>query len=70
VNETRETTTKTITVSRSAINGHHLVVADILGFADELKKAGVPGNEIVVVETSFETLHPIRLRVRWAEDVS
>jgi hypothetical protein len=70
VSETRETTTRTIVVSRPAINGHHLVVADILAFADELRKAGIPGSEIVVVETSFETLHPIRLRVRWAEDVS
>jgi hypothetical protein len=69
MSETYEKTTKTTVVRRMAINGHHLVVADILSFADELRKAGIPPKEMVNIEISPETLHSTGLRVHWHQDV-
>ncbi len=60
----RSTTNRTI-VQRSAVNGHHLTVADVLRFAELLREAGVPEKQMVDVDSSFETLHKIGLRVVW-----
>lgn len=67
--QTNKRTTTTTIVRRDATNGHHLAVADILAFADELRRVGIPQKEAVVVEGAFDTSHPIAIRARWEEEV-
>src|SRR6266496_1181559 len=65
MSETTDQTTRTITIHQKATNGHHLTVADVLMFADELRKSGAPKGQIVNTDRSPETLHTTSISVFW-----
>lgn len=65
MSETTDKTIRTITIRQKATNGHHLTVADVLMFADELRKSGAPEKLIVNTDRSVETLHTTSISVFW-----
>jgi hypothetical protein len=62
--------TKTVSASKStyiSTAADRLAVGHVLAFADALREASVPSDELVNHSTSNSTLHLIGLSVRWNE---